>query len=130
MIQKKTFWILKYFMDKSPISKKDFCNTKKRNRSRIDLVGPHRDDFVIINRKKMETTILNFRLQRAAKIGDFTAQILELDYIELKTAIRPTLLLDDISLSLTRTHTSGFEYDWRTTTIMQQLTKNLSPKDF
>jgi DNA replication and repair protein RecF len=103
---KKDILDFKIFYDKSPISQERLLQYKEAEvGAGLTLVGPHRDDFVINLTKKNEDHDIKFFGSRGQqRLAILQLKILELDYIELKTGIRPTLLLDDIFSELDEGH--------------------------
>lgn len=73
----------------------------------VTLVGPHRDDFQItfvagINKAALEVKSYGSRGQQ--RLAVLQLKMLQLSYIEEKTAMRPLLLLDDIFSELDQGH--------------------------
>jgi len=103
---KKDILDFKIFYDKSPISQERLLQYKEAEvGAGLTLVGPHRDDFVInLIEKNGDHDIKFFGSRGQQRLAILQLKILELDYIELKTAIRPTLLLDDIFSELDEGH--------------------------
>jgi DNA replication and repair protein RecF len=96
----------KIFYDKSVISKERLLQYKEAEvGAGLTLVGPHRDDFIVNLVDKNEDHDIKFFGSRGQqRLAILQLKILELDYIELKTGIRPTLLLDDIFSELDEEH--------------------------
>jgi len=94
------------FYDKSTISQERLLQYKEVEvGAGVTLVGPHRDDFVInLIEKNEEHDIKFFGSRGQQRLAILQLKILELDYIQLKTGIRPTLLLDDIFSELDEGH--------------------------
>ena len=72
------------------------------------LVGPHRDDFIFkVRNKNKEMDIRDlaaYGSRGEQRMGILWIKLSELDYIEEKTGVRPTLLLDDIFSELDHEH--------------------------
>lgn len=99
------------FYDKSLISQDRLLQYKDAEvGAGITLVGPHRDDFIIrinpnkINANKYEYDVRFFGSRGQQRLAVLQLKILELNYIELKTQVKPTLLLDDIFSELDEGH--------------------------
>jgi DNA replication and repair protein RecF len=103
---KKDILDFKIFYDKSLISQERLLQYKEAEvGAGLTLVGPHRDDFIInLTGKNEEHDIKFFGSRGQQRLAILQLKILELDYIELKTGIRPTLLLDDIFSELDEEH--------------------------
>lgn len=106
MAAKKDILDFKVFYDKSLISRERLLQYKDAEvGAGLTLVGPHRDDFIInLIGKNEEHDIKYFGSRGQQRLAILQLKILELDYIELKTGIRPTLLLDDIFSELDEGH--------------------------
>jgi DNA replication and repair protein RecF len=65
------------------------------------LVGPHRDDFIFFEK---ERNLSSYGSRGEQRMGVLWLKIAELEFIEEKTAERPTLLLDDIFSELDHEH--------------------------
>jgi len=65
------------------------------------LVGPHRDDFIFFEGKRI---LASYGSRGEQRMGILWLKMSELNYIEAKTEIRPTLLLDDIFSELDHEH--------------------------
>ena len=65
------------------------------------LIGPHRDDFVVLQRNRDMAQFASRGEQRTAM---FLLKLAEFHYIESKLDIRPILLLDDIFSELDAEH--------------------------
>jgi len=103
---KKDILDFKIFYDKSLISMERLLQYKEAEvGAGLTLVGPHRDDFIVnLVDKNEEHDIKFFGSRGQQRLAVLQLKILELDYIELKTGIRPTLLLDDIFSELDEGH--------------------------
>jgi DNA replication and repair protein RecF len=69
--------------------------------SATTLVGPHRDDFVF---QESERNLANFGSRGEQRMSVLWLKLAELEFIENKTKIKPTLLLDDIFSELDEKH--------------------------
>jgi DNA replication and repair protein RecF len=65
------------------------------------LVGPHRDDFIFFEGKR---NLASFGSRGEQRMGVLWLKMSELNFIETKTEVRPTLLLDDIFSELDHEH--------------------------
>jgi len=107
---KKDILDFKIFYDRSLISKERLFQYKDAEvGAGLTLVGPHRDDFVINLVENSpdgeeEHDIKYFGSRGQQRLAILQLKILELDYIEFKTGVRPTLLLDDIFSELDEGH--------------------------
>lgn len=70
------------------------------------LVGPHRDDFMVLLTKsaKKPRDLARFGSRGEQRMGVFWLKLAELAFIEDKTSEKPTLLLDDIFSELDHEH--------------------------
>lgn len=69
------------------------------------LVGPHRDDFIVYQRKdNILRNVHNFGSRGEQRLAVLSLKLCELDYIEKITGERPILLLDDIFSELDSEH--------------------------
>jgi DNA replication and repair protein RecF len=102
MASKKDILDFGIFYDKSTISQDRLLQYKEAEvGAGLTLVGPHRDDFVI---NLAEHDIKFFGSRGQQRLAILQLKILELDYIERKTGLRPALLLDDIFSELDEGH--------------------------
>jgi len=110
---KKEILNFKIFYDKSIISKERLLQYRDAEiGAGVTLVGPHRDDFVInliepLRRPaddKEDHDIRFFGSRGQQRLAILQLKILELNFIEQKTLMRPTLLLDDIFSELDEKH--------------------------
>ncbi len=108
---KKDIFNFKIFYDKSIISQDRFLQYKDAEvGAGVTLVGPHRDDFWIrINTNDKTNTsesmdIRYFGSRGQQRLAILQLKLLELIFIEQKTAERPVLLLDDIFSELDSEH--------------------------
>lgn len=71
----------------------------------VTLVGPHRDDFTVYQ-KKDETlrNVHSFGSRGEQRLAVLSLKLCEMDFIEQKTGERPILLLDDIFSELDERH--------------------------
>jgi DNA replication and repair protein RecF len=65
------------------------------------LVGPHRDDFIFFEGKR---NLSSYGSRGEQRMGVLWLKMAELNFIEKKTEVRPTLLLDDIFSELDHEH--------------------------
>jgi DNA replication and repair protein RecF len=65
------------------------------------LVGPHRDDFIFFEGKR---NLASYGSRGEERMGILWLKMSELNFIEAKTEVRPTLLLDDIFSELDHEH--------------------------
>jgi DNA replication and repair protein RecF len=65
------------------------------------LVGPHRDDFIFFEGKR---NLASYGSRGEQRMGILWLKMSELNFIETKTEVRPTLLLDDIFSELDHEH--------------------------
>jgi len=65
------------------------------------LVGPHRDDFIFLEKTR---DLANFGSRGEQRMAILWLKMAELLYIEKMTQVRPTLLLDDIFSELDEKH--------------------------
>jgi DNA replication and repair protein RecF len=65
------------------------------------LVGPHRDDFIFFEGKR---NLASYGSRGEQRMGILWLKMSELNFIEAKTEVRPTLLLDDIFSELDHEH--------------------------
>jgi DNA replication and repair protein RecF len=65
------------------------------------LVGPHRDDFIFFEGKR---ALASYGSRGEQRMGILWLKMSELNFIEVKTEVRPTLLLDDIFSELDHEH--------------------------
>jgi DNA replication and repair protein RecF len=65
------------------------------------LVGPHRDDFIFFEGKR---NLASYGSRGEQRMGILWLKMSELNFIEVKTEVRPTLLLDDIFSELDHEH--------------------------
>jgi DNA replication and repair protein RecF len=108
-VSKKDIFNFKIFYDKSVISKERFLQYKDAEvASGVTLVGPHRDElqFQISNVKyqMFNQDLKSFGSRGQQRLAILQLKILELIFIEKKTASKPTLLLDDIFSELDEEH--------------------------
>lgn len=103
---KKAILDFEIFYDKSIISQERLLQYKDAEiGSGVTLVGPHRDDLIInLIDKNEEHDIKFFGSRGQQRLAILQLKILELNYIELKTQVKPTLLLDDIFSELDEEH--------------------------
>jgi len=107
---KKEIFNFKIFYDKSIISKERLLQYKDAEiGAGVTLVGPHRDDFVInlANNPPAggeDHDIRFFGSRGQQRLAILQLKILELNFIEQKALMRPTLLLDDIFSELDEEH--------------------------
>lgn len=88
--------------DKSVISESRLEQYKEEEiQARATLVGPHRDDFHVIQDDRDLSTFGSRGEQRIAVLW---LKLAEIDYIERETGSRPILLLDDIFSELDEMH--------------------------
>jgi len=106
---KKEILNFKIFYDKSIISKERLLQYRDAEIGvGVTLVGPHRDDFVLnliepsIDKEDHDIRFFGSRGQQ--RLAILQLKILELNFIEQKTLMRPTLLLDDIFSELDEKH--------------------------
>ncbi len=93
---------LNLYYDKSVISEGRLEQYKDEEiASATTLVGPHRDDFIF---NKGERSLSSFGSRGEQRMGVLWLKIAELDYIEMASGERPTLLLDDIFSELDEDH--------------------------
>ncbi|WKZ25470.1 MAG: DNA replication and repair protein RecF [bacterium] len=69
--------------------------------SATTLVGPHRDDFVFLQKKR---DLASYGSRGQQRMQVLYLKIAELKYIEEKTSVKPILLLDDIFSELDHKH--------------------------
>ncbi len=111
---KKEVINFKIFYDKSIISKERLLQYGDAEiGAGVTLVGPHRDDFAInlienslrrLADDKEDHDIRFFGSRGQQRLAILQLKILELSFIEQKTLMRPTLLLDDIFSELDEKH--------------------------
>lgn len=65
------------------------------------LVGPHRDDFVFL---EDERNLASFGSRGEQRMAVLWLKLAELSFMEIKTKVKPTLLLDDIFSELDEMH--------------------------
>lgn len=76
------------------------------------LVGPHKDDFVILNTKsqtpnpKQETNLMIYGSRGEQRLGVLFLKIGAMEYLEEKIGVKALLLLDDIFSELDEGHRS------------------------
>lgn len=70
--------------------------------SGVTLVGPHRDDFLVLFEKDHELKSFGSRGQQ--RLGILQLKLLELQYIKEKLGVEPLLLLDDVFSELDEDH--------------------------
>lgn len=71
------------------------------------LVGPHRDDFVfqaVNNERRTTRELARYGSRGEQRMGVLWLKLAELAFIEEKTQVKPTLLLDDIFSELDHEH--------------------------
>jgi len=94
--------------DKSLVSRERLMQYESAElASGVTLVGPHRDDleFRIQNPEfRIDTELKYFGSRGQQRLTILQLKLLELNYIEQKTEIRPVLLLDDIFSELDERH--------------------------
>ncbi len=96
----KNHYLLEY--DKSIISEGRLEQYKNEEVSAATtLVGPHRDDFIFFEGKR---NLAAYGSRGEQRMGVLWLKMAELNYIETKTEVRPTLLLDDIFSELDHEH--------------------------
>jgi DNA replication and repair protein RecF len=98
---------LKLEYDKSVISPArldDYANEEVA--AGTTLVGPHRDDFEFLAKKKDEDwrNLAAFGSRGEQRMGILWLKLAELNFIEGKTSQKPTLLLDDVFSELDHRH--------------------------
>lgn len=105
---KKNVFDFKMIYDKSEISKERLLQYKDAEiASGTTLVGPHRDDLNLRTKNleiRIECDLKDFGSRGQQRLAILQLKILELNYIEQKTGIKPTLLLDDIFSELDEGH--------------------------
>lgn len=105
---KKDILDFKIFYDKSIISKERLAQYKDAEvGSGVTLVGPHRDDIelrIMNHELRADLDLKSFGSRGQQRLAILQLKILELNYIELKTQAKPTLLLDDIFSELDEGH--------------------------
>ena len=103
---KKDILDFSIFYDQSLISQERLLQYKDAEVGvGLTLVGPHRDDFVVnLIENNEEHDIKFFGSRGQQRLAILQLKILELNYIELQTRVRPTLLLDDIFSELDEGH--------------------------
>jgi DNA replication and repair protein RecF len=105
---KKNVFPFEIFYDKSTISKERLLQYKDAEiASGVTLVGPHRDDLKLRTENlelKMDCDLKDFGSRGQQRLAILQLKILELNYIEIKTGVKPTLLLDDIFSELDEGH--------------------------
>jgi DNA replication and repair protein RecF len=95
-----THYRLEY--DKSVISEGRLEQYKEEEvAAATTLVGPHRDDFIFFEGKR---NLASFGSRGEQRMGILWLKMSELNFIETKTEVRPTLLLDDIFSELDHEH--------------------------
>jgi DNA replication and repair protein RecF len=141
----KNVFPFEIFYDKSVISRERLLQYKDAEiASGVTLVGPHRDDFVvnlIINNSLRQLAdggeaynIKSFGSRGQQRLAILQLKILELNYIEIKTGNKPTLLLDDIFSELDEGHINlvldmvGCQQTIMTTTHEEFIPKKLLKK--
>ena len=96
----KNHYLLEY--DKSVISEGRLEQYKDEEiAAATTLVGPHRDDFIFFGGKR---NLAAYGSRGQQRMGVLWLKMAELNFIETKTEIRPTLLLDDIFSELDHEH--------------------------
>lgn len=96
----KNHYLLEY--DKSVISEGRLEQYKDEEiAAATTLVGPHRDDFIFFEGKR---NLAAYGSRGEQRMGVLWLKMAELNYIEVKTEVRPTLLLDDIFSELDHEH--------------------------
>ena len=96
----KNHYLLEY--DKSVISEGRLEQYKDEEiAAATTLVGPHRDDFIFFEGKR---NLAAYGSRGQQRMGVLWLKMAELNFIETKTEVRPTLLLDDIFSELDHEH--------------------------
>jgi DNA replication and repair protein RecF len=96
----KNHYLLEY--DKSVISEGRLEQYKDEEiAAATTLVGPHRDDFIFFEGKR---NLAAYGSRGEQRMGVLWLKMAELNFIETKTEVRPTLLLDDIFSELDHEH--------------------------
>lgn len=96
----KNHYLLEY--DKSIISEGRLEQYKDEEiAAATTLVGPHRDDFIFFEGKR---NLAAYGSRGEQRMGVLWLKMAELNFIEVKTEVRPTLLLDDIFSELDHEH--------------------------
>lgn len=96
----KNHYLLEY--DKSVISEGRLEQYKDEEiAAATTLVGPHRDDFIFFDGKR---NLAAYGSRGEQRMGVLWLKMAELNFIETKTEVRPTLLLDDIFSELDHEH--------------------------
>jgi DNA replication and repair protein RecF len=96
----KNHYLLEY--DKSVISDGRLEQYKDEEiAAATTLVGPHRDDFIFFEGKR---NLAAYGSRGEQRMGVLWLKMAELNFIETKTEVRPTLLLDDIFSELDHEH--------------------------
>ena len=89
--------------DKSVISVERLLQYREaETASGVTLVGPHRDDFLVLFEKDHELKSFGSRGQQ--RLGVLQLKLLELAYIKDKLRVQPLLLLDDVFSELDAGH--------------------------
>lgn len=100
----------KVFFDKSVISESRIEQYQKEEvYAGTTLVGPHRDDIIFFEKNEKFTNgkdLSKYGSRGEQRMSVLWAKSTELNFIEEKTKVRPTLLLDDIFSELDHKHRS------------------------
>lgn len=89
--------------DKSVVSQDRLVQYRSaESASGVTLVGPHRDDFLVLFEKDHELKSFGSRGQQ--RLGILQLKLLELQYIKEKLGVGPLLLLDDVFSELDEDH--------------------------
>lgn len=88
--------------DKSAISEARLAQyAREEIAAGTTLVGPHRDDFIFLERKR---DLASFGSRGEQRMAVLWLKLAELSFIENKSGVKPTLLLDDIFSELDEEH--------------------------
>ncbi len=99
----ESFHDLSVEYDASPISKERLAKYSQQEvAAGTTLVGPHRDDFIIKDKKERNLSLFGSRGEQ--RMAVLYLKIAELEFIEKKSGERPVLLLDDIFSELDEDH--------------------------
>lgn len=98
--KKKDYFPIELFYDRSVISKDRLLQYKDAEvGAGVTLVGPHRDDFVILAKHEVSKTLEEVRYfasRGQQRLVTLELKLAQIGYIQEKTDTQPILLLDDI----------------------------------